>query len=519
MASETTDNFLVETYRNRFGEPLTDDEAYGYWLFLVSILVGTVGILVALTTLGGEANTTREAGFALAALGLAGALTGLVVGQSFNRGAKYLVYLGAILSVAGVAWFTTVYPESWTYGTDAVRNVILLYTAGVAIVTLAGAIAPVVVGESRARRAAERAFAEARQETEAAREETEAAREETAAVRDEADAEHTRANEAEAHLEKLHDSNATFQMYEDRSGEWRWRLVHRNGNIVATGGEGYASDRNARRGMRSVKRNALGADVFWDRTETEPEPEPDPVAEESRATFELFVDEAGEDRWRLRHDNGEIVAAAARGFSSTSGARGGIESVRTYVGPADYLEFDPAAFEVYEDAAGEYRWRLVHRNGRIMADSGEGYTSRSNARRAVEAVIETVGDAEIGAEAGERFDVYEDSAGDHRWRLVSSNDEIVADGGEGYSSRSEATEGVERVKEYAPVADTLTVGEAAIEIFEDKAGEHRWRLRHRNGTILATGGEGYSDRSGAIDGVNSVKRNAPGADVVEEGNE
>jgi uncharacterized protein YegP (UPF0339 family) len=516
MATGDSDNFLVESYRTRFSEPLTDDEAYGYWLFLVSILVGTVGILVALTTLGGQANATREAGFALAALGLAGALTGLVVGQSFNRGAKYLVYLGAILSVAGVVWFTTVYPDSWTYGTDAVRNVIILYTAGVALVAVAGAIAPVVVGQSRARRAAERALAGARQEAEAAREETAAAREETETARETADAERTRADEAEAHLTKLYDSNATFQMYEDRSEQWRWRLVHRNGNIVATGGEGYASDRNARRGMRSVKRNALGADVFWDRTETEPEPEPDPVAEESRATFELYVDEAGEDRWRLRHDNGEIVAAAARGFSSKSGARDAIESVRTYAGPADYLEFDPAAFEVYEDAGGEYRWRLVHRNGRIMADSGEGYTTRSNARRAVEAVVETIDGAEIGAGAGERFEIYEDSAGEHRWRLVSSNDEIVADSGEGYSSRSEAANAVERVETYAPEADTLTVGEAAIEIFEDGAGEHRWRLRHRNGTILATGGEGYSDRSGAVDGVNSVKRNAPGADVVEE---
>jgi uncharacterized protein YegP (UPF0339 family) len=151
-----------------------------------------------------------------------------------------------------------------------------------------------------------------------------------------------------------------------------------------------------------------------------------------------------------------------------------------------------------------------------MADSGEGYTTRSNARRAVEAVVETIDGAEIGAGAGERFEIYEDSAGEHRWRLVSSNDEIVADSGEGYSSRSEAANAVERVETYAPEADTLTVGEAAIEIFEDGAGEHRWRLRHRNGTILATGGEGYSDRSGAVDGVNSVKRNAPGADVVEE---
>jgi uncharacterized protein YegP (UPF0339 family) len=38
--------------------------------------------------------------------------------------------------------------------------------------------------------------------------------------------------------------------------------------------------------------------------------------------------------------------------------------------------------EIYEDTAGEYRWRAVAKNGRIMGDSGEGYASRRNARRA-----------------------------------------------------------------------------------------------------------------------------------------
>lgn len=40
--------------------------------------------------------------------------------------------------------------------------------------------------------------------------------------------------------------------------------------------------------------------------------------------------------------------------------------------------------EIYEDHVGQHRWRIVAANGRIMADSGEGYASRSNARRALE---------------------------------------------------------------------------------------------------------------------------------------
>ena len=36
----------------------------------------------------------------------------------------------------------------------------------------------------------------------------------------------------------------------------------------------------------------------------------------------------------------------------------------------------------YTDAGGEHRWRLKASNGRIIADSGEGYSTRANAVRA-----------------------------------------------------------------------------------------------------------------------------------------
>ena len=39
--------------------------------------------------------------------------------------------------------------------------------------------------------------------------------------------------------------------------------------------------------------------------------------------------------------------------------------------------------EIYPDKKGEWRWRLVARNGRIIADSGEGYVSKANAKRAM----------------------------------------------------------------------------------------------------------------------------------------
>lgn len=57
------------------------------------------------------------------------------------------------------------------------------------------------------------------------------------------------------------ESLGRFEIFRDRAEEWRWRLVHRNGNIIATSGEGYTSRQNALKGMRSVMRNAPDAEV------------------------------------------------------------------------------------------------------------------------------------------------------------------------------------------------------------------------------------------------------------------
>ncbi|MGB9965242.1 HVO_2922 family protein [Halobacterium sp. CBA1126] len=56
-------------------------------------------------------------------------------------------------------------------------------------------------------------------------------------------------------------ADATFEIYEDDAGQYRWRLVHSNGNIIADSGEGYASKQKARQGLESVKENAPDADV------------------------------------------------------------------------------------------------------------------------------------------------------------------------------------------------------------------------------------------------------------------
>ncbi len=52
---------------------------------------------------------------------------------------------------------------------------------------------------------------------------------------------------------------------------------------------------------------------------------------------------------------------------------------------------------------------------------------------------------------------------------------------------------------------------ATFKVYEDRAGEYRWRLRHGNGNIIEGSGEGYSFKAGAENGIQSVKENAPAA--------
>lgn len=54
---------------------------------------------------------------------------------------------------------------------------------------------------------------------------------------------------------------ATFELYQDGKGEYRWRLRASNGQTIANGGEGYASKRAAQAGIASVQKNAADAEV------------------------------------------------------------------------------------------------------------------------------------------------------------------------------------------------------------------------------------------------------------------
>ena len=54
-----------------------------------------------------------------------------------------------------------------------------------------------------------------------------------------------------------------------------------------------------------------------------------------------------------------------------------------------------------------------------------------------------------------------------------------------------------------------------FEIYKDSQGEFRWRLRAANGEVIASG-EGYTSKAGCLNGIESVRENAPIAEVEDQ---
>jgi uncharacterized protein YegP (UPF0339 family) len=54
-----------------------------------------------------------------------------------------------------------------------------------------------------------------------------------------------------------------------------------------------------------------------------------------------------------------------------------------------------------------------------------------------------------------------------------------------------------------------------FELYKDKQGQYRFRLKSGNGQIIAVG-EAYESKASALNGIDSVRRNANEAELVDQ---
>ena len=108
-----------------------------------------------------------------------------------------------------------------------------------------------------------------------------------------------------------------------------------------------------------------------------------------------------------------------------------------------------------------------------------------------------------------------------KFDLKAGNGEVIATS-EVYTAEKSCLNGIESVRKNcaADVEDQTVEGYAELknpkfEVYLDKAGEFRFRLKARNGEIIAVS-EGYKAKASCLNGIESVKKNAPDAEIVKE---
>ena len=107
-----------------------------------------------------------------------------------------------------------------------------------------------------------------------------------------------------------------------------------------------------------------------------------------------------------------------------------------------------------------------------------------------------------------------------KFDLKAGNGEVIATS-EVYTTESACKNGIASVTKNAPVAaieDQTVEGFATqknpkFEIYQDKKGEYRFRLKATNGQIIATS-EGYKAMKSCVNGIESVKKNVVDAPTV-----
>ncbi len=106
-----------------------------------------------------------------------------------------------------------------------------------------------------------------------------------------------------------------------------------------------------------------------------------------------------------------------------------------------------------------------------------------------------------------KFEVYKDKAGEFRFRLRASNGENIL-GSEGYSKKASCMNGIESVKKNSQNPDRFVKKETP-------SGKFRFNLTASNGQTIATS-QNYSSESGCRSGMKSVTKNAADATIDDQ---
>ena len=106
-----------------------------------------------------------------------------------------------------------------------------------------------------------------------------------------------------------------------------------------------------------------------------------------------------------------------------------------------------------------------------------------------------------------KFEIYTDKAGETRFRLKAGNGQVIL-ASEGYKRKASAMNGVASVQKNAQ-------NDARFERKETKSGKWMFNLKASNGQVIGTS-EVYESAAARDNGIESVKKNAPDAKIDDQ---
>ena len=111
---------------------------------------------------------------------------------------------------------------------------------------------------------------------------------------------------------------------------------------------------------------------------------------------------------------------------------------------------------------------------------------------------------------------------EYTFSLKATNGQEILSAGESFKTLATCKNSIESVKKnaLAHVEDQTVEGYETLthpkyEVYQDKAGEFRFRLKARNGEPIGKS-EGYKTKASCLNGIESVGKNAPEGEVIEE---
>ena len=223
------------------------------------------------------------------------------------------------------------------------------------------------------------------------------------------------------------------------------------------------------------------------------------------------------DAWQyhLKASNGEILFVSET-YTTRDGVIKGIDAVKRNLETGDV--------KIFADKHGNYKFKLVSRNYRVLAISAN-YSNEKGATRASESFKKFAVKADIvdieyedvdlktatpidvnlkDVKTGGKF-IVEVFDGEYSWDLKASNGQILAQA-EGYTSKSGCMNSIESFKK--------AIEEGSFKCVKDKSGNFAYKLYTSSGRVCAVG-EAYPTKTSAESAAQSVASYYKKAEVVE----